>query len=179
MAILKIKGNEINVSFTTGSASRYAALFRANIINFLRELCIPANNIRIEEEPNAIKRAGAEVYWYMEGHNCYYSYSRQARYVDNLHVILKLIEVEVNKLLNGEKSIEEFLLDFREDDDLIDKRKAARELLGLQKHENDLTTIDRQFKKLAREAHPDVVGGDTEKFKSINEAHKILRKELE
>lgn len=179
MTILKLKGNEINITFTTGSASRYAALFRANIISLLKELCVSPNNIRIEEEPNAIKKAVAEVYWYMEGHNCYYSYGRQARYVDNLQVILKLLKVEANKLLNGEKSIEDFLIDFREDDDLIEKRKKAREVLGLEKNESNMAVIDIQYKKMARESHPDTQNGNTEKFKEINEAHKILKKELE
>lgn len=177
--MLKIKGNEISITFTTSSAARYAALFRANIIKVLKELCVSPNNIRIEEEPNAIKRAGAEIYWYMESHNCYYSYGRQPRYVDNLQVIAKLIEIEAYKLLNGEKTIEEFLLDFREDDDLIQKRNEARNLLGIKKHENDLEIINKQFKKLAREHHPDTENGNAERFKLINEAHKILKKELE
>jgi len=31
---------------------------------------------------------------------------------------------------------------------------------------------------LAKETHPDMPDGDTEKFKMINRAHKILKREL-
>lgn len=179
MTILKLKGNEFNIEFTNASASRYAALFRANIINCLKELCIPANYIRIDEEPNGLKKAKAEVFWYMENNRCYYSYARQPRYVDNLQVIAKLIEIEMNKVLNAEKTPEDFILDFKEEDGLVEKRKEARELLGLDKGEIDMEIINKQFKRMAREAHPDMEGGDAEKFKLINEAHKILRAELE
>lgn len=179
MTILKLKGNEFEIKFTTGSASRYAALFRNNIIACLKELCVSPNYIRIDEESNGLKKAKAEVYWYMEGRRCYYSYARQPRYVDNLQVIAKLIEIEMNKIFEGNKTPEEFVLDFREEDNLIEKRKDARTLLGFDEHEIDMEIINKQFKKMAREAHPDMERGNTERFKQINEAHKILRAELE
>jgi len=94
-------------------------------------------------------------------------------------IISKLIEIEINKLLDGSNSFEDFITNFREDDDLIKKRKEARELLNLNENENNLEVIDKQFKNMAKEVHPDMENGSAEKFKKLNEAHKILRKELE
>ncbi|MCX9025094.1 MAG: DnaJ domain-containing protein [Candidatus Methanoperedens sp.] len=35
-----------------------------------------------------------------------------------------------------------------------------------------------KYKALAKELHPDMPTGDTEKFKQLNIAHKILKREL-
>ena len=39
--------------------------------------------------------------------------------------------------------------------------------------------INKKYKELAKEHHPDMPGGNTEKFKAINHAHKTLKRELE
>ena len=179
MVKIKIKGNEIEVTFTTNSASRYATFFRNKIFFYLKKVGVSQDYIKLNEEIYPIKKSGAEVYWYLNGFNCYYSYNRQPRYVDNLQIISKLIEIEINKLLDGSNSFEDFITNFREDDDLIKKRKEARELLNLNENENNLEVIDKQFKNMAKEVHPDMENGSAEKFKKLNEAHKILRKELE
>lgn len=179
MVTLKIKGNDLNVVFTTNSATRYATSFRNKIIFSLKKIGVHQDYVRIKEEVFPMRKAGAEVKWYLNGYNCYYSYNREAKYVDNLQVISKLIEVEVEKILDKHKSLEEFMADFKEDEDLIEKRKEARKILELDENETNLEVIDRQFKKMAKEAHPDMSTGSAEKFKKINEAHKILRKELE
>lgn len=179
MVKLKVKGNELDVNFNSNSSSRYATLFRNKIIFCLRKIGVSQDYIRVKEEVFPMKKAGAEVHWYVNGFNCYYSYNRQQRYVDNLQIISKLFEVETNKITEGKKSFEDFIIDFREDDDLIQKRKEARQTLKLDENENNLEVIDKQFKQMARESHPDMENGSTEKFKVINEAHKILRKELE
>lgn len=179
MTKLKIKGNEFDISFTNNSSSRYATLFRNKIFISLKKLGIPQHHIKLKEEIFPIKKAGAEVYWFFNGFNCYYSYNRQEKYVDNLQVISKVIDIEVDNVLEERKTSEEFIADFSEDDDLIEKRKEARVFLGLEANENNIEVIDKQYKKMAKELHPDMVNGGTEKFKRLNEAHKILRKELE
>ncbi len=179
MTKLKVKGNELDVNFTTNSSSRYATLFRNKVIFCLRKIGVNQDYIKLKEEVFPMKKAGAEVHFYLNGYNCYYSYNRQVRYVDNLQVISKLIEVEAEKLVSGKRSFEDFLTDYREDEDLVKKRKEARETLKLHESEINLEVIDKQFKIMARESHPDMETGNTEKFKLINEAHKILRKELE
>ena len=49
MTILKIKGNEFEVVFTTNSSSRYATLFRNNIANALKKLGVPSHHIKLKE----------------------------------------------------------------------------------------------------------------------------------
>lgn len=179
MTKLKIKGNELDIKFTTTSFSRYAILFRNKIISSLKKIGISEGYIRLKEEAFPIRKAAAEVTWYFNNFNCYYSYNRQERYIDNLHVIALLLDLEVTKVLDGIKTVEEFITDFRGDDDLAEKRKEARELLHVDEHETNLEVIDKQFKQMAKEFHPDMINGSAEQFKKLNEAHKLLRKELE
>ena len=91
----------------------------------------------------------------------------------------KVIDIEVANVLKGIKTIEEFVIEFREDDDVQNRRKEARELLGLESNEKDLEVINKKYKQMAKELHPDMENGSTEKFKKLNEAHKTLKKELE
>ncbi|MDP2845958.1 MAG: J domain-containing protein, partial [Candidatus Methanoperedens sp.] len=65
-----------------------------------------------------------------------------------------------------------------EDSDVEDKRKEAREFFGVEPDSNDLEIITKKYKALAKELHPDMPSGDTEKFKQLNIAHKILKREL-
>ncbi len=179
MTVLKLKGNIFDVSFLRTVSIRHVTLFRNQIFTSLRKLGIPEHHVKIRPDLIPTKKMGAEVHWYFDGHNCHYDYHRQERYVDNLQVISKLLSIEVEKVLNKEKAADEFVFDFREDDELVQKRKEARALLGLSENEMDLEVIDKQFKLLAKEAHPDMPGGNTERFKQLNEAHKLLKKELE
>ncbi len=179
MVKLKIKGNDFDIKFTTNSASRYATLFRNKILFSLKKIGVSQDYIKLKEEVFPMRKAGAEVYWYFNGFNFYYGYSREAKYVDNLQIISKLIEIEVEKLLKGTINFDDFLHNFKEDEDLNEKKKEARKTLELDDNETNLEIIDKQFKKMAKEAHPDMENGNSEKFKKLNEAHKILRKELE
>jgi len=179
MVNIQLKGNSFNVSFAGRSSSRHVSLFRNQIMNALKQVGVPSGHIKIEEDVFPLLKRGAEVYWYVNERNCYYSYNRQEKYVDNLQVIARLLEQEVAKLILEEKTMDEFIHDFKEEDDLEEKRKEARILLNVPESEKDLEIIDRQFKSMAKEAHPDMPNGDTERFKQLNEAHKLLKKELE
>jgi len=179
MVQLKLKGNELNCSFTTNSSSRYAILFRNKILTSLKKVGVSQDYIRLKEETTGMKKSGAEVRWYMKGFNCYYSYNRQENYVDNLQVISKLIDAEVNQILEEKKTVEEFIQEFNENDEVIEQRKKAREFLKLDENEKDMNVINIEYKKLAREFHPDMPNGNSEKFKKLNEIHKVLKKELE
>ncbi|HLC58788.1 MAG TPA: DnaJ domain-containing protein [Candidatus Nanoarchaeia archaeon] len=179
MVKINLKGNEFEVKFVTGSANRYADLFRNKIIFHLRKIGVHQDFIKLKEEPSPLVKKGVEVFWYLNGSRCYYSYDRQARYVDNLQVVSKLIEIEASNILDKSKTMEEFIFDFKEDSELVEKRKEAREYLNLDENEKDMLIIDKQYKTMAKDAHPDMPNGSTEKFKKLNEAHKILKKELE
>ena len=50
--------------------------------------------------------------------------------------------------------------------------------MGVDENEKDFEVITKSYKKLARQYHPDMAGGDNEKFQEINLAHKLLQKEL-
>ena len=43
----------------------------------------------------------------------------------------------------------------------------------------DLDVISKKYKVLAKKLHPDMDGGDAQRFKEINVAHKVLKRELE
>ena len=60
----------------------------------------------------------------------------------------------------------------------MQERKDARKLLGIDSDSLDLELVDKKYKELAKKVHPDTPTGDTEQFKMINRAHKILKREL-
>lgn len=177
MATLTIKGHEFNAIVARDSYDRRALLYKNSIIAMLSKIGIVRDDVIIDLEP-AIKRAPAFATWYGDGYRMYYSYKSAARYVDNLYVVYKVIELEVVDLLAGKKTFEEFLLAFAEKNDVEQMRKEAREILGVEPEVLDMNEIDKKYKELAKKYHPDMPGGDTEMFKKINNAHKILKREL-
>ncbi|TAL58416.1 MAG: molecular chaperone DnaJ [Nanoarchaeota archaeon] len=179
MPTVKIKGFEVSVEPVKDSAHRRSVQFTNKIIEVLGKIGISVDDIEIEEEPSPMRKAPASARWYAEGTHCFYSYSRATKYVDNLQVVLKVLETEVNGISKGNKTREEFIDGYREEHDIEQERKDSREMLGLAHDHNDLNTINSAFKKKSLELHPDMPGGDTEKFKQLNKAHKTLRRELE
>lgn len=178
MVIINIKGKEINAITVKDSHSRRAMQYKNNIIETLKKIDLTEDDIDIRLEPVAIKRVPAIISWYTFGHHLYYSYKMGKNYAENLYVASKVIENEVNSVLNDEKSFEDFIHEFSEEKDVEEERKKARELLGLSPEETDIAVINKAYKDLAKHNHPDKETGNTEKFKAINQAHKTLRKEL-
>ncbi len=179
MVKVNVKGNDINTINIRDSFNRRALQFSNNIINILKKLGISEYNIDVPLQVFAIKKASASVSWYFKGHHLYYSYNRLNNFVENLYVVFKVIEIGVNEIINKEKSEEEFIFEFSEDRDVEDKRKKAREVFELDHDVSDLDVINAKYKILAKECHPDMPNGNTEKFKVINHAHKMLKRELE
>ncbi|MEK6857407.1 MAG: J domain-containing protein [Nanoarchaeota archaeon] len=178
MATIKIKEYEITPIIVRDSYARRALQYKNNIIELLRKIGVKEGSVDIEIETNAFKNAPASASWYMDGHRLYYSYKIAKKYVENLAIVFTVIQLEVNALLEGRKTAEEFISSFTEEDDVEESRIEARETLGVEKHVTDFNVIDAKFKDLAKKAHPDMPGGDTEQFKKINKAHKILKREL-
>jgi len=179
MATLKIKGYEITVPLIRDSYDRRATQYKNNIIESLKKAGLTEDDIDIKQEPSAFKHAPAFVSWYIDGHHLYYRYKIAKKYVENLYIVSKVLEFEVNSLLTKKKTREEFIADFSEDRDVEEKRKEARTVLGVEHDVIDLEVIDARYKDLAKKNHPDMPGGDTEKFKAINHAHKVLKRELQ
>jgi hypothetical protein len=179
MATVKIKGYEFNALVIRDSFNRRAQKFKNNIISNLRAIGLTEDDVDIDLEPIPIRKVPASASWYVDGFHLHYSYKACNKYVENLYVVSKIIEFEVKTILEGKKTIDQFIIDFTEAHDVEEERKSARELLGVDPDKIDLDHINRQYKRLAKDAHPDMPSGDTERFKALNRAHKILKRELE
>ncbi len=178
MATINIKGYEITLPLIRDSYDRRAVQYRNSIIETLGKIGLTEDDIDIKEEFSAFKSAPAHVSWYMDGYHLYYSYKIAKKYVENLYIVSKVIELEVKSLLAGEKTMQEFISSFSEEHDVEEQRKEARTLLGIDHDVIDMDLINAKYKDLAKKNHPDMPGGETEKFKEINNAHKILKREL-
>lgn len=178
MVKIKAKGHEFDAFIVKDAFNRRATLFKNNIIQSLKNLGITQDQIDIKLEPSAIRKAPASVSWYFENKHLHYSNNSMNKYVENLYVVFKVIDLEINALLEGRITLEEFISEFTEDIDVAKKRKEARVTLGLDPSVNDVKVIDKAYKDLAKKLHPDSDNGDTEKFKEVNNAHKILKREL-
>jgi len=173
-----IKGHEIETVIVRNAHNRRALQLKNNIIMLLRSIGVNENDIDVPVENVAIKKAKASATWYYCGHRMYYSHNMQRKFVDNLHVLFKVIEIESKLVLFEKKTFNDFISEFREDSDVDDKRKEAREFFGVEPDVNDLELISKKYKAMAKEFHPDMPTGDTEKFRQLNIAHKILKREL-
>ena len=176
--MVKVKGHEINAIITNAAFNRKALQFKNNIITLLKHVGVNEYDVEIPLESVAIKKAKASATWYFSGHHMHYSYNLQKKFVDNLYIVYKVLEIEAKMVISGERTIDEFILEFKEDSDIADKRKEAREFFGLDHDVDDMEAINKKYKDMARELHPDMPTGDTEKFKRLNNAHKILKREL-
>ncbi len=178
MATIIVKGFKISVPPIRDSYDRRAVQYRNNIIEILRKIGLTEDDIDITLEASGYRYAPAFVSWYVEGYHLYYSYKLARKYVENLYVVWKVIDLEVQALLAGHKTMDEFMSDFMEGQDIEKQRQEARVTLGIKHDEMDIAVIDAKYKDLAKKNHPDMLGGDTEKFKAINRAHKVLKREL-
>lgn len=179
MVLVKAKGYEFEVAPVRNTYSRRAQQFKNNILNTLKIIGLTEDDVIVDLEPVAIKNIAASASWYVDGYHLHYSYNGLTKYVENLYVVSKLIEFEVKAVIEGKKTIDEFIKDFTEEHDVQEERKAARETMGVDADCLDLDLINKKYKKMAMELHPDRPDGDTEKFKALNRAHKILKRELE
>jgi len=174
----KIKGYEFNPVIVRNSYDRKALLFHNKIINKLKVFGLTDDDIDIKLEKVAMRKAQASISWYQWGHHLFFSYNDAPKFVENLGMILQVIEYFIGLLEQEKITQEEFLDAFAEDHDIMEHRKNAREVLGVEEDSRDFEKIHANYKKLSKEHHPDMPNGDTEKFKIINNAHKILKKEL-
>jgi len=176
MNIIKVREHEFNSFNMKDSSSRKAIQLKNNIENNLKKIGINKESVNINIENFILKKVQASASWYYDGQYLYYSYNKGS-FIENLYIVSKVIELELESLEKGKISNDDFIRDFTEDKDIELKRKEARELLGIEENSNDWELIHEKYKKLAKEHHPDL-GGDLEKFKEINNAHKMLKREL-
>ncbi len=179
MPRIKVRGAEFNFNPIRDSYNRRAQQVRNNIIASLRKINLTEDDVEIPLEGNCRINSPGIAEWYFDGYKLYFSYKMYDKFVENLYVVSKVINFYVNAFINEEISIDEFTRKFSEDDDIEKNRKRARALLGVNEDSLDIDEINKKYKVLAKEFHPDVYGGNLEKFKEINNAHKMLKRELE
>ena len=176
--MVKIKGNEIEEPCFRDSFDRRAVKIQNSIMATLKLLGIDRDNVDVPMEKNVRVKGLACVSWYFEGRNLKYSYSLLPKFIDNLYIVNKVLEIEIGKLIDEEITLDEFQREFSEDDDLGDQLIEARKLLGVSESESDFEVISKGYKDLAKKHHPDMDGGNHEMFQKINAAHKLIKKEL-
>ncbi len=179
MTLVKAKGYEFNFAPIRDSYDRRALQFKNSIIAALKKVGITEDDVDIELQPNARLAGQASARWYSEGYLMQYSHQSQPKYAENMCVVLKVIEREVDALLKGEKPFEDFITSFTEKKDIDKTRKEAREILGVEPNCLDMDIISKKYKLLARQYHPDMDGGDAEMFKKVSNAFNALKRELQ
>ena len=175
--MITIKGYEFGILPITSAHDRRAIQYRNKIIATLKKIGVSEDDI-IFEESMALKNTHASVCWFMENSSLYYNYKRARNHVENLFVVSKIVEFKVNDLIENKITMNEFLDEFSENKDIEEQRIQARETLGVDIDSSDIALIDQKYKELAKIYHPDMTQGDLELFKKINNAHKMLKREL-
>ena len=173
-----IHGHEFKEIMVRDSYNRRALQFKNSIINHLRLFGLSEDDVDIVLENICMRKAQASISWYMFDKHLFFSYYRASKFVDNLAMVAQVIEYFLDLLDDNKITKEAFLELFVEDDDIVEQRKEAREVLGVDEDSTDFEAIHQNYKMLSKKHHPDMPTGDTEMFKRINKAHKILRKEL-
>jgi hypothetical protein len=175
-----VKGYSIESKVTKSAYDRKAVLFANTIVEELRKLGIPRDDIEIKTNILGNKNVPALLEFWTQGRYLRFSFSLTKCFIDNLYIISQLVKLEVQDVLEEKKTIQEFLEDFSESSSskkLALELREAKELLGLDEKESNVELINQEYKKLARKHHPDA-GGDVEEFKKINKAHKLIKKEM-
>lgn len=172
-------GHTIEITLIKDSFSRRATQFKNKILLAFKNAGIPPDDVDIPDERAPMRKTGAEVSWYADGSHCHYSYALRDNYTENLSVVMRVLELEMMALLKGTKTFEQFINDFAEEHDVKERRMEARKTLGVEEDCADITLIDSRYKRLAKSLHPDMPTGSEAAFKALNNAHKMLKRELQ
>ncbi|MDA1197392.1 MAG: J domain-containing protein [Nanoarchaeota archaeon] len=176
--MVEIKGQEFEQVSITNSYNRRALQYKNKIIEYLKSFKLTEDDVKIPLEKMGMKKAQASVAWYFMERHLFFSYNGSGKFVENLAMAEQVIRHFMEMIIEKEITVDEFINLFAEDRDILKQRKHARTVLGMDEESTDFETMHQNFKKLAKKHHPDMPGGSTEKFKEVNSAHKILRKEL-
>jgi hypothetical protein len=179
MVEIKIRGYDYKINLARDSFNRRAIQYTNQIMAQFRSIGLTNDDVEVSEERMAMKKAPANVSWWIHDERCHFSFNKMARFVDNLLVVSKVIEHNIDELIAEEITIEDFIKIFREHDGFDEKRVKAREFFDLEEDHINLEEINKKYKSLAKTLHPDMPTGDHEKFKELNEHHKTLKRELE
>ena len=176
--MLKVKGYELEEPVFRDSFDRRAVKIQNNIFATLKQLNIDRDDANVSMEKMTRKKVKASASFWFEGRNLKYTYSQMPRFIDNLYVIDKILEIYVDQLFEKEITLDQFQREFSDESNIDEKLTEARKTLGVDEDETDLELISKNYKSLAKNHHPDM-GGDPKIFQKINAAHKMIKKELE
>jgi hypothetical protein len=176
--MVTIKGHDFVKIMVSDSYNRRSLQYRNRILDDLKRFNLTEDDIDIPMEMVAMRKAQASVTWYMWHQHLFFSYNSSAKFVDNLAMVAQVLEHFLNLLGTGKMSQEKFIELFKEDHDILKQRKNARKVLGMEEESTDFEAMHKNYRRLAKEHHPDMPSGSTEKFKEISNAHDILEKEL-
>lgn len=176
MAQIKVRGYEFPAFDMKQASARKALQLKNNILINLKKIGIHEDYVKVSEQSIVLKKSPAFVSCFIDGQHLYFSYTA-LRYMENLSIVSQLIETQVQSIIEGKKTKEDCIAEFMEEMDIEQKRKEAREILGLPLETFDINLINKAYKDLSKMHHPDM-GGDLEIFQRINFAHKTLKKEL-
>ena len=176
--MVKIKGYDFKQITVRDSYYRRASQYENRILGYLKNFGLTEDDVNIPMEKNAMQKMQASASWYLWDKHLFFSYNGSSKFVENLAMVAQVIEHFVQLLDEDKITQEEFLELFVEDHDILDQRKDARKVLGVEEDSTDFKAIHTNYQQLAKEHHPDMPNGSTQKFKEINNAHKILKKEL-
>jgi hypothetical protein len=113
MAVIKVKGHEFNVPLVRDAFHRRAVQFKNKIVDTLKNIDLTEDDIDIPVELLASRKAPASATWFFEGYRLHYSYNG-GKFVENLYVVSKVIELELKALFSEKKTVDEFIRDFSE-----------------------------------------------------------------
>lgn len=173
-----IKGYDFKQITLRDSYNRRALQYKNRFIQYLHKFGLSEDDVEIPIDGNSMRNAPASITLYMLDEHLFFSYNRCSKFAENVAMVVQVVEHFLHCLLEGDISQEEFIALFEEDTDIVEKRKKAREVLGVDEDSTDFEEMHENFKKLSKKYHPDMPDGNTELFKKINVAHKILKKEL-
>jgi len=176
--MVNIKGYEFKEVVIRDSYTRRALQLKNRIIQSFKKFGLTEDDVDIDLEKIAMRKAQASTTWWMWDDRLFFSYNGCAKYVENLAMVAQVIEHFLNLVAEERITPKEFLEQFAEDKDIVEQRKEAREVLGVVEDSIDFEEMHKNYKKLSKKYHPDMPDGNTEKFKEINRAHKILKREL-
>lgn len=179
MPTITVRRHSISSLNTKSVSQRKIVQISNQIVATLSHLGVHEDDVEVQQERIAIKRCPAEVFFWVDGQHCHFSYHQCTTFIENLWVISKVLQLEVARVLDGSWALDEFVYSFAEKTDVTDLRKKAREIIGVSQDCFDMDEVQRKYKKLAKQHHPDMPNGDHVAFQRINKAHKVLKKELE
>lgn len=178
ISMVMLKGVEFREIKLRDSYNRRALQSKNKIISAIKLFGLTEDDAEIKLENFAMRKAQATASWWMLREHLFFSYNGSDKFAENIAMVAQVIEHFCHLLYDKQITEEKFLELFVEDGDIVEQRKHARKVLGVEENSIDFETMHKNYKKLSKECHPDMPNGSTEKFKELNVAHKVVKKEL-